>query len=208
MSEEQVEYVVNGRSTRVPFLCEVCGGEHPTLQQARDCKRECKEYCRKRRIERELGGRICTCDACMANATLHGSSEGRNTMIRIKKSPTADSRTCDFKNVSRVPKYRKKPVVIEALQWDGQNQWEIEKWAHEGMPPEMNSIILLDLGECLKIRTLEGYMTAQKGDWIIKGVKGEFYPCKPDIFEATYEPVDSANATLLGSSEAKRKEVS
>jgi hypothetical protein len=50
-------------------------------------------------------------------------------------------------------------------------------------------------------------MTAQKGDWIIKGVKGEFYPCKPDIFDATYEPVDSAKATLYGSMEANRKEI-
>lgn len=185
MSEEQAEYIVNGRPAKMPFECEVCGGKHPTLQQARDCEQACKEHCRKRRIEREVGGRICTCDVCMANGRL---SEGRNTMFRIKK-------------------YRKKPVVIEALQWDGQNQWEIEKWAHEGMPPEMNSIILPDLGECLKIRTLEGYMTAQKGDWIIKGVKGEFYPCKPDIFDATYEPVDSAKATLYGSMEANRKEI-
>ena len=53
MSEEQVEYVVNGRSTKTPFECEVCGGKHPTLQQARDCERECKEYCRKRRLAQD-----------------------------------------------------------------------------------------------------------------------------------------------------------
>ena len=44
---------------------------------------------------------------------------------------------------------------------------------------------------CIFIRTLEGEMTATQGDWIIKGVKGEFYPCKPDIFAATYEPADA-----------------
>lgn len=67
MSEEQAEYIVNGRPAKMPFECEVCGGKHPTLQQARDCEQACKEHCRKRRIEREVGGRICTCDVCMAN---------------------------------------------------------------------------------------------------------------------------------------------
>jgi hypothetical protein len=64
-----------------------------------------------------------------------------------------------------MPKFRKKPVVIEAVR-------------HEGPEP-------------LLIETLEGNLTAQPGDWIITGVKGERYPCKPDIFEATYEPVGS-----------------
>lgn len=84
--------------------------------------------------------------------------------------------------------YRKKPVVIEAMQFTGRNFMEIMHWAHDGMPPEMNSIVLHDgTGEGMVIRTLEGDHHASKGDWIIKGVKGEFYPCKPDIFEATYE---------------------
>ena len=63
-----------------------------------------------------------------------------------------------------MPKFRKKPVVIEAER-------------HEGPAPRM-------------ISTLEGVMTAQPGDWIITGVNGEKYPCKPDIFEKTYEPVE------------------
>lgn len=62
-------------------------------------------------------------------------------------------------------KYRKKPVVIEAVR-------------HEGPDP-------------LPIGTLEGVLTARPGDWIITGVKGERYPCKPDIFAATYEPADA-----------------
>lgn len=87
-------------------------------------------------------------------------------------------------------KFRKKPVVIEAMQFTGMmsNARAIRAWAHAGLPPETNAIIRVD-GWCLKIRTLEGEMTANDGDWIIKGVKGEFYPCKPDIFAATYEPV-------------------
>ena len=88
-------------------------------------------------------------------------------------------------------KFRKRPVVIEARLWDG--DWEsipgLQAWAHAGMPPEANSIIRHD-GWHLTIRTLEGVMRADAGDWIIRGVKGEFYPCKPDIFAATYEPAD------------------
>jgi hypothetical protein len=82
-------------------------------------------------------------------------------------------------------KFRKKPVVIEATQWTG-------------TPESMEEIRSLDTGtryvdftqDNVFIETLEGQMTASIGDWIIKGVKGELYPCKPDIFEATYEPVD------------------
>lgn len=81
--------------------------------------------------------------------------------------------------------YRKKPVVIEAMRWMGNNWPEITEW-HEGSLP--NTFISFELDE-LKIKTLEGVMTADLGDWIIKGVRGEFYPCKDEIFKATYEPV-------------------
>jgi hypothetical protein len=80
-------------------------------------------------------------------------------------------------------KFRKKPVVIEAIQWIGENFIEIDNFItveHETYPSS---------GE-VYISTLEGVMKADKGDWIIKGVKGEFYPCKPDIFEQTYERVE------------------
>lgn len=81
-------------------------------------------------------------------------------------------------------KYRKKPVVIEAIQYTGNNKVEIYNFV--GMvsgayPDETDSIF---------IQTLEGLMEGSVGDYIIKGVKGEFYPCKPDIFEATYEKVE------------------
>jgi hypothetical protein len=79
-------------------------------------------------------------------------------------------------------KFRKKPVVIEAIRWDGNNEYEIAEF----MPGKFN---VSDSGAKLFIETLEGCMTADTLDWIIKGVKGEFYPCKPDIFEATYEAV-------------------
>lgn len=77
-------------------------------------------------------------------------------------------------------KYRKKPVVIDAWQFTDLNAKTIPGW-----------LIMATYeieGECLLIKTLEGTMRADPGDWIIKGVKGEVYPCKPDIFAATYEP--------------------
>lgn len=89
-------------------------------------------------------------------------------------------------------KYRKKPVVIEAIQYTGHNGHAILQWisamAIESpvLEPSENNMT----GEYLQIKTLEGTMAAIVGDWIIKGVNGEFYPCKPDIFEKTYEPAE------------------
>lgn len=88
-------------------------------------------------------------------------------------------------------KFRQKPVVIEAMQWDGTRTaaYEVMAWAHYGLPAAANSIVGLNDG-WLSIRTLEGDMSASIGDWIIKGVNGEFYPCKPDIFAKTYEEAE------------------
>lgn len=87
-------------------------------------------------------------------------------------------------------KYRKKPVIIEAVRWDGKNVHEVLEFGDTSPLPVWGDDFKVNdaAGEVL-IVTLEGTMTASKGDWIIRGVKGEFYPCKPDIFEATYEPV-------------------
>ena len=80
-----------------------------------------------------------------------------------------------------MPFFTKKPIDIEAIKYTGLNGDEIAKFMHCQFPYIENTE--------LKIRTLEGVMSAQIGDWIIKGIKGEFYPCKPDIFEATYNPL-------------------
>ena len=78
-------------------------------------------------------------------------------------------------------RFRKKPIVIEAVQYTGSVPAELD---------ELLSDASFHLAEgSLFIRTLEGQMEARNGDWIIRGVKGECYPCKPDIFEATYEAV-------------------
>ena len=79
-------------------------------------------------------------------------------------------------------KYRKKPVVIDAVQWTGLNAEDMNCFA--GI--DINSMIP---NKPFTIKTLEGEHIASVGDWIIKGVNGEFYPCKPDIFDKTYEAV-------------------
>jgi len=89
--------------------------------------------------------------------------------------------------------YRKKPVIIEAIKWTGDNLKEVISFT--GLNEAASHLTwseyeggLVSAGG-LKIFTLEGTMMASKGDMIIKGVSGEFYPCKPGIFNKTYEPV-------------------
>jgi hypothetical protein len=91
-------------------------------------------------------------------------------------------------------KYRKKPVVIEA--------WQLVD-IRKSIPPgvcidDCGSAPWLDDCVLAHIHTLEGVMIVTPGDWVIRGVKGEFYPCKPDIFAATYEPVEDASAPAAG----------
>lgn len=101
-----------------------------------------------------------------------------------------------------MPQFRKKPVVIDAVQWTGENLFEVITFT-DGKP-ELNSDIAMERWEQyenlvkrdgLLIYTREDGPNneakhyASVGDWIIKGIKGEFYPCKPDIFEATYDLV-------------------
>lgn len=98
-----------------------------------------------------------------------------------------------------IKKYRKKPVVIRALQWTGDNyteilnfcdkaefQHQVRKHKHVFLPGESEILEGIEL----TIETLEGTHEASIGDYIIEGVNGEFYPCKPDIFEKTYEEVN------------------
>ena len=82
-------------------------------------------------------------------------------------------------------KFRKKPVEIEAVQYTGDNGREIGEFVGYADRNESNQFV---------ISTLEGKMCANPGDWIIKGVQGEFYPCKPDIFAATYDPTPESAA--------------
>lgn len=83
--------------------------------------------------------------------------------------------------------YRKKPVVIEAIQWNGKNRSEIEEFV--GDDAVFEGRISFHFPYRLKIITLEGVMNASVGDYIIRGVDGEYYPCREDIFLETYEKV-------------------
>lgn len=102
-------------------------------------------------------------------------------------------------------KYRKKPVVIEAMRFDGsaESGADIMMWAHSYGVEEVEyhpfladryrgdpKVYVAHPDPYMRIATLEGVTTASVGDWIIRGVKGEFYPCKPDVFESTYEAVE------------------
>ena len=108
-------------------------------------------------------------------------------------------------------KYRKKPVVIEAVQWTGDNEEEIKRFAPVAavfkyiMSNDKSTSLCMEKPQSgyieattLEINTLEGVMQASLGDYIIRGVNGEYYPCKPDIFEKTYEKTDSLSAIDFG----------
>lgn len=90
-----------------------------------------------------------------------------------------------------MPQFRRKPVVIEAFQFSGTeySASEIEKWSEGRAKLLIYADDITLNSRKMTVETLEGTMTANEGDWIIRGVKGEYYPCKPDIFAATYEPV-------------------
>lgn len=87
-------------------------------------------------------------------------------------------------------KFRKKPIVVDAIQFDGKNHKEIYAWV-DSFEGESEILMFDDYYEKITIDTLEGSMETHPGDWIIRGVAGEYYPCKPEIFEATYERVQS-----------------
>lgn len=92
--------------------------------------------------------------------------------------------------------YKKKPIIIEAIQWNENNLEEVMKFIDSEFEyePNINYITYkFDYtvsNKKLRLNTLEGRMIVSKNDYIIKGIKGEFYPCKPDIFEETYEVIE------------------
>ncbi|MNO78419.1 hypothetical protein D3C76_695550 [compost metagenome] len=91
-------------------------------------------------------------------------------------------------------KYRKKPVEVEAIQWHEKTMLMHDVLKYFGGLNSMGARSISRPAGKLLIETLEGTMTVSDGDYIIKGVQGELYPCKPDIFEQTYEKVDDGGA--------------
>lgn len=82
-----------------------------------------------------------------------------------------------------IEKFVKKPIIIETVKWNGENRKEVSDFCDKVLEEDINT-------HKLSIRTLEGVIEASVGDYIIKGVTGEFYPCKPDIFAKTYDKID------------------
>lgn len=128
-------------------------------------------------------------------------------------TPTTTSGAADLPEARL---FTKKPVTIAAIQWTGKNLREViaftdgppdTRTTHAGMAWEAYADLVARDG--LKIYTLEGKMLASPGDWIIRGVKGEYYPCKPDIFEATYSPAALAagQATAAQPGDIGRKSI-
>lgn len=103
---------------------------------------------------------------------------------------------------SKVQKFVKKPVIVEAIRVTEETARAAYVWVEENTEgsfdpydPRPESGITIDPHDGMMcIATLEGLMKVNLGDWIIRGVKGEFYPCKPDIFAATYEVVEEVKA--------------
>lgn len=91
-------------------------------------------------------------------------------------------------------RYRKKPVIVEAIQYDGSNGEKVKEWAGDNKKIWEEYDVYVSppgVSTCrIKVITLEGKMYAYPGDWIIRGIEGEYYPCKPSIFEKTYEVVE------------------
>jgi hypothetical protein len=108
--------------------------------------------------------------------------EGHDDTCRYGCNDTPDKETPVPFNTMAL-NYRKKPVVIQAMRLTGNNAHDLADWVGEqGTVKWVGSGV-----PAVLIKTLEGTMQADVGDYIIKGVQGEFYPCKPDIFEATYD---------------------
>lgn len=102
--------------------------------------------------------------------------------------------------MSKPLKYRKKPVEIEAMHFAKNSPpgrgTEIAHWCGGRFITDVKPSDHTDVRYAIQIPTLEGVMEASEGDYIIKGVQGEFYPCKPDIFDATYDPVELADEQM------------
>lgn len=86
-------------------------------------------------------------------------------------------------------RYRKKPVEIEAIQWTGDNIGDIIEFCNDKANVDVQRITSTRATAKIVIHTPEGDMNASIGDFIIRGIKGEYYPCKPDIFHETYDPI-------------------
>ena len=109
---------------------------------------------------------------------------------KIERLEAQQSPAPQFLAKGTAQRYRKKPVEIEAMQFTPESKYAVYNWITCTKEADWSD----EKAEpVIKIQTLEGDMVAHVGDWIIKGVKGEFYPCKPEIFEMTYETLENTH---------------
>jgi hypothetical protein len=112
-------------------------------------------------------------------------------------------------------RFRKKPLVIEAWRWTGDPkiaassppEWLVDAINKEGAPNTTPGMVMR-IGDQLHIATLEGVVVARPGDWVIRGIKGELYPCKPAIFDSTYAPAQQASKVIEEGLEAAQRIIS
>ena len=101
-------------------------------------------------------------------------------------------------------KFKKKPVVIDAIQWTGENGEEVRTFIGEkDCIVPIDSPIPLQQFAYMTLKTPEGYLNAQRGDWIIRDANGDFYPCEEEIFTTIYEPIVDLGALLVTASKRK-----
>lgn len=127
-------------------------------------------------------------DACIVFFAADSENKGTTNMKytalrhRIPVREVIEKRSKNKTNNMKIKLYRKKPVIVEVLQWTGDNLEDIKEFIGTGLIKDSDSSLI--------IKTLEGNIIASLNDFIIKGIQGEFYPCKPDIFKNTYEEVE------------------
>lgn len=145
----------------------------------------------RRAISLEWGGS----DGHANNAEIMEAADWRTIakIVRASSEPTREEGDAGVGDGL----FRKKPVVIYAVRFDGTNRDRIEAFYGERLVAALRTDG--SRGPAIVIPTLEGDHRAEPGDWIIRGVKGEFYPCKPDIFALTYEPVTPSESAPEGS---------
>ena len=132
------------------------------------------------------------CDYCYIDEDKRGVTSGPSGPIYRCNSIGCEEAYANYLDEVEgveMTKYKKKPIIIEAVKWVGSNLKEVNKFTNKSL----QRVISWDnsVNESVIISTLEGDKRVKKDDYIIKGVNGEFYPCKPDIFKKTYDKVKS-----------------
>ena len=175
-------------------VCDGCGDEQRFSTDREDQERTNADGAR--RLLHEIGW-VSRRQSGHHTTAYYGSKAGvrmRNRAISVRPCVPSMTAVSPTRRSSTMSKFRKKPVVIEAHQWtlDEHQRAAIVQWIRDGGHEGVDETGWLRK-HSLAIQTLEGTMIADPGDWIIRGVAGEFYPCKPDIFEATYEEAPDAD---------------